>query len=76
MSYAAAGRYMKKSEGFVKTWVKRNETKSVNDLLQRGTHGLIDEKDEQSYQDIWEESWIFVTTSKESFIEKGCRSEP
>ncbi|KYN32274.1 hypothetical protein ALC56_13653, partial [Trachymyrmex septentrionalis] len=45
ISYAAVGRYMKKSEGFVKTWMKRyNETKSVDDLLQRGTHALNNEK--------------------------------
>ncbi|KYN06543.1 hypothetical protein ALC62_02622 [Cyphomyrmex costatus] len=38
MSYAVAGRYMKKSEGFVRKWVKRyNETKNVDDLPERGT---------------------------------------
>ncbi|KYN04640.1 hypothetical protein ALC62_04471 [Cyphomyrmex costatus] len=39
MSYAAAGRYMKKSEGFVRKWVKRYKTKQRNadDLPECGT---------------------------------------
>lgn len=75
MPYSDASRYMEKSERFVRKWVKCfDETKSVDGTWQPV---LNDEIERQSYyQDIWEESWMFVTACKESFIEIGYRSKP
>ncbi|XP_019701139.2 uncharacterized protein LOC105192173 isoform X2 [Harpegnathos saltator] len=57
MSYAAAGRYMKKSEGFVRKWVKRyNETKSVDDLPERGTQRSTTKKDDKAIIKIFEKN--------------------
>lgn len=55
MSYAAAGCYMKKSDGFVTKWVKRyNKTKNVNGLSERGTRSSTTQKDDKAIIKIFE----------------------
>lgn len=47
--YESAGRYMKKSEGFVRKWVKRyNETKNINDLPEHGIRRSTTKTDDKT----------------------------
>ncbi|EFN87021.1 hypothetical protein EAI_08532 [Harpegnathos saltator] len=57
MLYAAAGRYMKKSEEFVTNWVKRyDETKNVDVLTERGTQSSTTIKDDKAIIEIFEKN--------------------
>ncbi|KYQ55805.1 hypothetical protein ALC60_05304 [Trachymyrmex zeteki] len=71
--YAAAGRYMKKSEGFVRKWVKRyNETKNVDDLPERGTRRSTTKKDDKAIIKIFEKNpGCSLRRAKNLLLKKG-----
>ena len=48
MNYVVAAKYIKKSVSFVKKWVQRfKESKTVDDLPNRGSVGKVTKKDEK-----------------------------
>lgn len=55
MSPAAPGRYMKKSEGFIRKWVKHyKERKNVDDVSGRGTQRSTAKKDDTAIIKIFD----------------------
>lgn len=57
MTYAAAARYMGKSSEFVRKWVKRyKETKTVDDLLERGSQRATTKREDKVIVKIFEKN--------------------
>lgn len=73
MSYAAAGRYMKKSEEFVRKWVKRyKETKSVDDFPGRGTQRSTTKSDDEAILNIFQKNpGCSLRKAKKLLLKKG-----